>query len=218
MRGMPECSAVLTESRACALQRTEAALLAPFLRTSNGTHALHLRRAGLMGAALPESANGLGHWTRLELDGEAWHGSVRALACEMPFAEDSFALLVVSHVLEATPTPAALIAELARVAMPGARVLLCGFAAWHPQAWWLRQRARRVGVPCHLRSARALSSLLRAHGFERELMQRQGSSYLLVVRKRRASARILLLTREPRGAFAGRRVPVLPGGTQRAAS
>lgn len=218
MRGMPECSTVLTESRARALQRVEAALLAPFLRTSSGTHALHLRRAGLLGAALLESANGLGHWTRLDLDGETWHGSVRALACELPFAEDSFALLVASHVLEATPTPAALIAELARVALPGARVLLCGFTAWHPQAWWLQQRARRAGMPCHLRSALALSSLLRTHGFERELMQRQGSSYLLVMRKRRASAHILLLTREPRGVLAGRRVPVLPGGTQRAAS
>lgn len=218
MRGMPECTSVLTESRARALQRAEAALLAPFLRTSSGTHALYLRRASLLGAALPESANGLGHWTRLDLDGAAWHGSVRALACELPFAEDSFALLVASHVLEAMPAPAPLIAELARVTQPGARLLLCGFAAWHPQAWWLQQRARRAGMACQLFSALALTRLLRAHGFDRELMQRHGANYVLVMRKRRASARILLLTREPRGMLAGRRMPVLPGGTQRAAS
>lgn len=199
------------------LQREEAVLLPPFLRGGYGTHALYLWRDGLGTSELPSSGGGHGHWTRLALAGEAWSGSARALACELPFAEDSFALVVACHVLEAMPAHEALCAELARVAMPGARVLLSGFTTWHPRAWWLRRRAAHLGQACHLHSARKLVRLLATQGVERERVVRYGSSYLLVMRKRRASARVVRLSRESLSSFSGR-VQVLPGGTQRAAS
>lgn len=217
MRVMPECrSDVFSNARMQALQREEAVLLQPFLQGRGGTHALHLWRHGMGGAELPESGSH-GYWTRLGLQGEAWSGSVQALACELPFAEDSFALVVASHVLEAVPAHVELCAELARVTMPGARVLLSGFAILHPQAWWMRRQVGRAGLDCHLHSVHALVRLMSARGLEREQLVRRGSSYVLVMRKRRASARILSLPRESRSAFPGR-VPVLPGGTQRAAS
>ena len=210
---MPERRAALSESHLHQLHAARTRLLAPFLRLRGGTHALVLENAGWRadGDSLPPPAPG--YCISLALQGEQWQGGVRAMACELPFGDESFALLLAADVFEALPDPGGLAGELARVSQSGARFLLCGLVHWHPQSLRLARHARRGDAYCRLRPMRALTRLLDLYGFERECVQRIGCSYLLVLRKRRASARILYLQRARTVRFSGR-VPVWPGDTR----
>ncbi len=205
---------LLDASRAQALLGLRQRLLAPFLRSAPGTHLLLLERSDLDAGALRMPPTSLGHASSLRLADGCWSGNVQAHAYELPFADESMAIVAVSHVFEALPDAVALAAELTRVLQPGARMLICGLRHWHPQALGLRYRVRRAGGECLLRTPHALQRLLGAHGFQRELLQRAGACYVLVLRKPRASARIIHLARVRPAHFSGR-VPALPGQTRR---
>lgn len=98
-----------------------------------GTHGLFL---GGMPMRVPAVA-GVGRWTVLRPSGPAtgWHGPVRADATELPFADDSFCVVLAcfaGHDDRADP------AELARVLAPHGTLLVAGL---HPRSLWRR------GVP-----------------------------------------------------------------------
>ncbi len=152
---------------------------------------------------------------------------------ELPFADDSFRLVVLHHAFECLAAPEALREEIVRVLEPGGVALIVGFArfgAWRP---WLAWQTRGQAAPPQPASAGAWRRALARGGVDVYAERRIGaqrlslagaelrlppalrSSWLLLARKRSTNA--LLRTRpvalRPRVARTH-----LASGTQRASA
>jgi SAM-dependent methyltransferase len=162
-------------------------------------------------------------------DADSLGGDVCCSPAELPFADESFRLVVLQHAFELVSDPAGLRAEAVRVLEPGGIAMICGFApygAWRPWLLWLGRNAtalqcvsaggwrralasagvdtyvqRRVG-PARLGVGLALPPLLRP-------------SWLLLARKSGQAARLRAQTiaLRPHGVRAR-----LASGTQRASA
>lgn len=78
---------------------------------------------------------------------EDWH-RVLALPEALPFANETFDLVVLPHSLEFSPAPQQLLAEAVRVLAPEGRLILAGF---NPLGlWWWRQQFIRFGFKPYL--------------------------------------------------------------------
>lgn len=169
------------------------------LQRCHGSHGLLLHASG---GDRPPALPMLGCWTSLRLDGDRYHGDVRAAADEsLPFVDDAFDLAVLRHVLEVAPDASALFDEAIRVLAPGGLLVLTGvhlFSAWAPWFYWrTRGKSRTLQMPLRL------GHELRQAGLQIERMQRVGRSwpgqqmggsasgnvfgggYVLIARKRR---------------------------------
>lgn len=178
----------------------EMAALMPALQRCAGTRGLLVSAApGDQPPALPL----LGHWTGLRLADGRFDGDVRASAPEpLPFSDDAFDLVLLRHVLETAPQPAALLHEAVRCLAPGGVLVSTGLhplGAWSP--WWHWRMRHRDG---HLNSPMQLAHWLRRADLQVEQslrvgrtwpgsapalvadVQPFGGGYLLVARKRRA--------------------------------
>src|SRR4029077_7881 len=132
---------------------------------------------------------------------------------QLPFASDSFKLLIAQHVCEQVASPDELATELARVLAPEGVALIFGFnpvGLWRP---WLMLNAPRGASCLRLRSAQVWQHLLARERVDTlqvrypgalwprseympdttepsvlaRLFGRVGSSWLLLARKRRST-------------------------------
>lgn len=203
----------------CRLHAAESVALARALSGQAGSHGLYLGMTGKVAKGLPR----MGCWTRLKLSGDTLDGAIRASADEaLPFADDAFRVVVLSHVLEWTPHAASLLDEAVRVLSPEGVLVVIGF---HPFSAWLpwllcRRRPRPMLVaPGWVRQRLAMHSvqLLRVRRCGALLPRRHGGTvpawlgggFVLVARKRRAA--VMKLRPQARRQGAGRRGAWVPG-------
>ncbi len=178
------------------LLAAEAGALSAALSGQSGAHGLYVAAAHMHAAWLPR----IGCWTHLRLAEGLLHGDVEARADEpLPFVDEGFRVVVLSHVLEWTPHAAGLLDEAARVLAPEGILAVTGFhpfSAWLP--WllcrrrprpmltapgWLRQRLARHDVQAlRVRRFGACIPGARSTWGQGGL----GGGFVLVARKRRA--------------------------------
>jgi SAM-dependent methyltransferase len=213
-----------------ALLAREAVALAPILSAAYGNYGLLLRpRQG--GATLP--AHLLGKIVELDVEDDGLlAGAVRCAPWQLPFASESFKVLIVQHALERIVDIEDCVAELARVLAPEGIALMLGFnplGTWRP---WLMRRARGL----RLRSAGVCKAQLQREQIDtlqirfpgvlwpragamaepekpaHPVLARFGSSWLLIARKRRSTLTPIRLRKPAREAA---RVPQLAPGAHR---
>lgn len=213
----------------------ELAATAPILAGVYGNHGLLLRAHASAPATLP--AHLLGNMVELIVEQQRLRGGVDCEPGLLPFANDSFKLLIVQHVFEQLDEPEACAAELARVLAPEGIALVLGFnpaGTWRP---WLALKAGRARL--RLRSAHFWQQQLARQQVDTlqirfpgtllphssaaadntngatpasGLLARFGSSWLLLARKRRSVLTPLRLRSGARVAMNPRLAP----GAQRA--
>jgi SAM-dependent methyltransferase len=192
-----------------ALFARELAALAPILSGVYGNYGLLLRAHEQTRAEMP--AHLLGRMLELALDQDRLNGSVQCEPGLLPFASETFKLVVAQHVFEQLTVPELCVAEIARVLAPEGVALVLGFnpaGSWRP---WLALNAQRGGACLHLQSAhfwqqrlarqqvdtlqiRFPGTLWPAHAERRgdqqsagaNALARFGSSWLILARKRRS--------------------------------
>jgi hypothetical protein len=193
-----------------ALFAREIAALASIVAGVYGNYGLFMRPHATARLALPEHL--LGNMVELTPAGRGqFEGALRCTPWQLPFASESFKLLIAQHVLEQIDSPEQCAAELARVLAPEGVALILGFnpfGSWRP---WLAWQAVRAKPHLCLRSAhawrvhfareqidtlqirfpgslwpRANSGTQAASGLA-ERFARFGSSWLLLARKRRST-------------------------------
>jgi len=195
------------------LQAAESLALAQALAGQAGDHGLYLGMTGRLARGLPR----MGCWTGMHLGGDEFDGGVRARVDEpLPFADDVFRVVVLSHVLEWTPHAVDLLDEAVRVLAPEGFLAITAFhpfSAWAP--WLLCRRSPRpmLIAPAWLRqqlAARAMlepslcrcgASLPIRHGVAAPSWL--GGGFVMVARKRRAA--VMKLRPHARHRHAGRR-------------
>ena len=198
----------------------ELATLAPILSGIYGNYGLFLRAHADAPAQLP--AHLLGCMVELAFDTPAFRGAVRCESALLPFASESFKLVIAQHVLEQIEPAEECAAELARVLAPEGIALVFGFnpaGSWRP---WLALNASRGGARLAPQSAHAwqqkfareqvdtlqirfpgtlwprdhaVPAAAEASAFS---LARFGSSWLLLARKRRSVLTPLRLRSAPR--------------------
>ncbi|HET7358610.1 MAG TPA: methyltransferase domain-containing protein, partial [Rhodanobacteraceae bacterium] len=174
---------------------------APELGGLAGAHGLLVTAAALRLPATPL----LGRWACLHMDGAGFAGDLRARADEaLPFLDDVFRVVLLSHALEHAPSAVDLLDEATRVLAPEGLLLVTGFhplSAWAP--WLLCQGRQRpwLAGPAWLRAR------LAARGVQTYAVRRfgppvpgtaampgpawLGGGFLLLARKHRAAVRPL---------------------------
>jgi SAM-dependent methyltransferase len=161
------------------------------------------------GAPMQLPAHLLGSTVHLALDAtQCLRGAVTCAPGALPFAPDSFMLVIAQHVLEQVDDAAGFAAELARVLAPEGIALVFGFnpfGAWRP---WVMRQQRRNRIRLRLQSAQAVRELLaresidtlqvrfpgllwpgagvqtRGESDQQRPWSRWGSSWMLIARKR----------------------------------
>lgn len=137
-----------------ALLHAEAQALHPELGGMAGAMGLHLSMDGRTAPGTPL----IGRWVRLQLEDGQLHGDLQGRLDEpLPFLDDVFSVVLLSHVQQHATHADALLGEVARVMSPNGLLVLTGvhpWSIWAPWLHWLgRKRAFRVGMrsPLHLR-------------------------------------------------------------------
>lgn len=209
------------------LLAAEAQALVPELQRCAGACALQV---SAVARGVPPASPLLDRWVRLHLEGDRCAGDVLGRSDEpLPFVDDAFGLVLLSHALEVAPDPQSLLRESARVLAPGGMLALTGMhpaSGWLP---WLLWRGRR-GVT--LESPLRIGHWLRGFELNVERVQRVGAmwpsssvaphhggplggGYLLVARKRRQAAAPIRL--RPRAIAAAPVAGLAPGARRSAA-
>ena len=185
--------------------------LAPIVSGVYGNYGLFLHAHAAASIAPP--AHLLGTMVSLDLVQQQLAGDLRCEPAQLPFASESFKLLIAQHVYEQIDRPDECAAELSRVLAPEGVVLILGFnplGLWRP---WLMLNAPRGGSRLHLRSAHAWQQMLAREQVDTlqvrypgvlwpcaehaqvdaesallgRMLGRIGSSWLLLARKRRST-------------------------------
>jgi SAM-dependent methyltransferase len=189
------------------LQR-ELAMLAPILDGVFGVWGLHLRPQRQAPATLPPHLLSAVASLALEADG-SFSGDTRCEAGRLPFAGESFKLVIAQHVFEQAQAPTELAEEMSRVLAPEGVALVFGF---NPASLWRPWLARQPGPAWCVRAASSLRSVLMRHRLDilqvrysglwspwaatasdaplprwPRSLGRFGGSWLLLARKRRSS-------------------------------
>jgi SAM-dependent methyltransferase len=199
-----------------ALYARELAALASIVSGVYGNFGLFLRPHG--GASAPLPAHLLGKMIELApRDDGSLEGALCCSPEQMPFANESFKLVIVQHALEQIDKPESCVAELARVLAPEGVALILGFnplGTWRP---WLSLQAASL-CPRSAHNVRMLlaheqvdtlqvrfpgslwphANIAAEPGKFSAHLARFGSSWLLLARKRRSSLTPLRLRSAPR--------------------
>jgi SAM-dependent methyltransferase len=104
-------------------------------------------------------------------------GDARCAPGELPFADDSFRLVVLQHAFERIDDAAALRTEIARVLEPGGIAMVIGFArfgVWRPWLAWRERRSTRYASALSWRRA------LAACGVDVYAQRRIGHAFFVV--------------------------------------
>lgn len=210
------------------LLAAEAQALVPELQRCAGAFALQV---SAVARDTPPASPLLDRWVRLHVGGERCSGDLRARIDEpLPFLDDAFGLVLLSHALEVAPAPQAVLREAARVLAPGGMLALTGMhpaSGWLP--WLLWQGRRRVNLEPPLR----VGHWLRGAELDIERVQRVGplwpssavvphhggplgGGYLLIARKRRQAVAPIRL--RPRVIAAAPVAGLAPGARRSAAA
>lgn len=156
-----------------ALSRAEAAAVTSCIPKRAGSYGL---RVG-MHEGIGECPDVVAHWIRLCCRDDFWSGDLRARCDEpLPFADDSFALVWLSQILQFQHGGEDLLREAFRVIAPGGLLAVSGMhplSAWMP---WLAWNLRDSGDRLHLHAPARLARILARLGFEVESKHRFGSS------------------------------------------
>ena len=151
------------------LLAAEAQALAAELQRCVGPYALQV---SAVDRDLPPASPMLDRWVRLHLDGNQCAGDLSIRLDEpLPFLDDAFGLVLLSHAVEVASDPQVLLREAARVLAPGGILALTGMhpaSGWLP---WLLWRGRR-GV--NLESPLRIGHWLRGAELNVERVQRVG--------------------------------------------
>jgi hypothetical protein len=218
-----------------ALFEREVAALASIVSGVYGNYGLFLRACNTAPVTLPQHL--LGNMLELApVDPRQLEGAVRCAPWQLPFASESFKLLIVQHVLEQIDGADQCAAELARVLAPEGIALIVGFnpfGTWRPWlAWqhaqgaphlrlqsahaWRTQLAREQIDTLQVRFPGSLwprANAAREPGSAARRFARLGSSWLLLARKRRSTLTPLRLRASKRELALN---PHLAPGAQRA--
>lgn len=196
-----------------ALLAHELASLAPVLSGVYGNHGLFVRAHAAAPVGLPPHL--LGGIIQLAPTSAGWlEGSLRCDPADLPFASESFKVLIVQHAFERIDCAQQCAVELVRVLAPEGVALVLGFnplGSWRP---WLVTRRLRGCPHLHLQSASAWQELFAREGVDTlqvrypgclwphagatraidqsrsrlaSMLARFGSSWLLLARKRRST-------------------------------
>ena len=209
------------------LLAAEAQALAPELQRCAGTYALQV---SAIARDLPASPM-LDRWVHLHLDGGHCRGDLHTRLDEpLPFLDDAFGLVLLSHALEVAPDAQSLLCEAARVLAPGGMLALTGM---HPASGWLPWLLWRGQGGMNLESPLRIGRWLRGAELNVERVQRVGpiwpssagvphhggplgGGYLLIARKRRQAAAPIRL--RPRAIAAAPVAGLAPGARRSAAA
>lgn len=210
------------------LLAAEAQALAPELQRCAGTYALQV---SAIARDLPPASPMLDRWVHLHLDGSHCKGDLHTRLDEpLPFVDDAFGLVLLSHALEVAPDAQALLREAARVLAPGGMLALTGM---HPASGWLPWLLWRGQRGVSLESPLRIGHWLRGAELNVERVQRVGpmwpssaivphhggplgGGYLLIARKRRQAAAPIRL--RPRAIAAAPVAGLAPGARRSAAA
>ncbi len=144
----------------------ELAALDPLLAGIYGRHGLYIRPQSM--PDVPEPAHLLGNLITLHIDTpDRLAGELNCAPSQLPFASDSFKLIVIQHAAENIAEPALFSAELARVLAPEGVALILGFnpySAWRP--WLALQQRRLPGSMLHLQSPHLWETQLAEHDID----------------------------------------------------
>jgi SAM-dependent methyltransferase len=194
-----------------ALLRDEVAAMAPELARCKGEHAL---RVAVSDATSLPPLPLLGHWASLRVRGDIFTGDIQAsTVSSLPFADDAFGVVLLSHVLEVATHPESLLVEAVRVLEPGGTLAITGIhplGGWAPWMlwrarsprlvwpWWLRQRLLAATMePLSLHRA---GSLFPDAARESRGAAVLGGGYVLLARKKRLSTLPLRVRQAPAAA------------------
>lgn len=210
------------------LLAAEAQALAPQLQRCAGTYALQV---SAVARDVPPASPLLDRWVHLHLQGSHCAGDLRSRVDEpLPFLDDSFGVVLLSHAVEVVAGPQMLLREAARVLAPGGMLALTGVhpaSGWLPWLLWRGQRGVSVESPLRvghwLRGAELnvervqrvgpmwpSSSVVPHHGGP------LGGGYLLIARKRRQATAPIRL--RPRAIAAAPVAGLAPGARRSAAA
>ena len=194
-----------------ALLTRELKALAPILAGVYGSSGLFMSAHGSTHGALP--AHLLGNVVKLSpMTADVFGGDVKTAPYALPFANDSFQLLVAQHSLEFVDDAEACASEISRVLAPEGVTLVLGFnplGMWRPWLAWQDARGARL----RLRSSNEWRQLFACQQIDTlqvrypglllpndsaepngryakwitETFSRFGSSWLLMARKRRST-------------------------------
>lgn len=209
------------------LLAAEAQALVPELQRCAGACALQV---SAVPHDTPPGLPMLDRWVHLYLREGRCTGDLHARVDEpLPFLDDAFGLVLLSHALEVAPQPQALLREAARALAPGGMLVLTGLhpaSGWMP---WLLWRGRSgVSVESPLRVGR----WLRGAELNVERVQRVGplwpssarvphqgnplgGGYFLIARKRRQA--VVPVRLRPRAIAAAPVAGLAPGARRSAA-
>ena len=203
----------------------ELAALDPLLAGIYGRHGLHIRPQSMPDVAEP--AHLLGNLITLHIDTPyRLAGALNCAPSQLPFASDSFKLILVQHAAENIAESALFSAELARVLAPEGVALILGFnpySAWRP--WLALQQRRLPGAALRLQSPHLWETQLAQYDIDVTQRRYLGAflprvsvaahapdhsarsmrwlaglrgAYLLIARKRRSTLTPLRLRKTPR--------------------
>lgn len=210
------------------LLAAEAQALAPELQRCVGTCALQV---SAIARDVPPASPMLDRWVHLHLDGSHCAGDLHVRLDEpLPFVDDAFGLVLLSHALEVAPDPQSLLGEAARVLAPGGMLALTGM---HPASGWLPWLLWRGQRGVNLESPLRIGHWLRGAELNVERVRRVGpiwpssarvphhggplgGGYLLIARKRRQAAAPIRL--RPRAIAAAPVAGLAPGARRSAAA
>jgi SAM-dependent methyltransferase len=210
------------------LLAAEAQALVPELQRCAGACALQV---SAVPHDTPPRLPMLDRWVQLYLREGCCTGDLHARVDEpLPFLDDAFGLVLLSHALEVAPHPRALLREAARALAPGGTLVLTGLhpaSGWLP--WLLWRKRRGVSVESPLR----VGQWLRGAELSVERVQRVGplwpssatmphhggplgGGYFLIARKRREA--VLPVRLRPRAIAAAPVAGLAPGARRSAAA
>jgi SAM-dependent methyltransferase len=160
-----ESDNIYATTPASQLLMRELAILEPLLAGIYGQHGLYIRPQAMYTA---EPAHLLSSLTTLHMVApQHLAGSLHCTPTQLPFASDSFKLILVQHAAESVAEPELFAAELARVLAPEGVALILGFnpwSAWRP--WLALQHRRRPGSTLQLQSPHIWETQLAHHDID----------------------------------------------------
>jgi SAM-dependent methyltransferase len=155
----------------------------PELTRKFGQHGLYLHPSA--GLPIDLSGNALANVISLHRDRAVLTGQFRCIDSELPISTASLSLVYSLFMLESSPTPEALLREIARVLQPEGTVLLISLNPWSQvrSRWFLGAR-RVIGPSAVGRMARDVGlDVIRRQAIGRHLLR---TASLVVLRRREA--------------------------------